>query len=110
MQLPADAIIAKAKFTEYLLVRQSKGDKSKFLARAGYTLKNPNRLETDLREQILNRPATRVVENKFGQYYEIRGELQGPNGKVLRIRTIWISERLSGQTKFVTLYPLKQPS
>ncbi|MGH7967153.1 MAG: DUF6883 domain-containing protein [Limisphaerales bacterium] len=44
---------------------------------------------------------------KFGQYYEIRGDLRGPNGRALTIRSIWMTERLSNVTKFVTLIPGK---
>src|SRR3981081_3838469 len=35
MKLPSDAIIAPDKLTHYLLVRQTRGDKSAFLARGG---------------------------------------------------------------------------
>ena len=52
MKLPADAIIAPEKLTRYLLVRQARGDKSAFLARAGYTLENADQLLGDLRRTI----------------------------------------------------------
>jgi hypothetical protein len=41
MKLPADTVIAPEKVTKYLLVRQARGDKSAFFARAGYTTANP---------------------------------------------------------------------
>ena len=37
MKLPADAIITLEKLTGYLLSEQPRGDKSRFLAEAGYT-------------------------------------------------------------------------
>jgi hypothetical protein len=46
--------------------------------------------------------------NKFGQYYEIRGSLTGPNGVTLAVRTVWMIEHLSGETRFVTLVPDKR--
>jgi len=49
--------------------------------------------------------AQRLESNRFGQYYEIRGTLTGPNGVALPVRTIWMTEHLSGVTKFVTLIP-----
>ena len=49
MKLPADAIIAPEKLTRYLLVRHARGDKSAFLARAGYTLENADQLLGDLK-------------------------------------------------------------
>ena len=49
MKLPADAIIAAEKVMSYLLVSQTRGDKSAFLARGGYTIENADQLLHDLR-------------------------------------------------------------
>jgi len=108
MNLPTDAIIDRNKITRYLLVLQGRGDKSAFLARAGYRLENADQLLRDLREQILPLESSPLEANEFGRYYEIRGALKGPNGLVLRVRTIWITEHLSKATKFVTLIPDKR--
>lgn len=108
MRLPADAIIASNKLTRYLLLPQARGDKSAFLAKAGYTLENADRLARDLRAQILPLDAVELESNKFGKYYEIRGSLTGPNGMTLGVRSIWMTERLSKDTKFVTLIPDKR--
>ena len=62
----------------------------------------------DLRMQLLPLEATHLQVNKFGQYYELCGRLTGPNGGRLAVRTIWITERLSGVTRFVTLLPDKR--
>ena len=108
MKLPSDAIIAVDKFTRYLLVPQARGDKSQFVAGAGYTLQNVDQLLYDLRTQILPLEAAPLESGKFGQYYEIRGTLNGPSGLMRSVRTIWITEHLSGVTKFVTLIPDKR--
>jgi hypothetical protein len=84
------------------------GDKSAFLRAAGYTLDNADRLLDDLRSQILPLDAIPLESRKFGQYYEIRGTLSGPTGVVRAVRSIWITEHLSGITKFVTLTPDKR--
>lgn len=107
MKLPADAVIARDKLTGYLLVKQARGDKSAFLAQAGYAMGNPDQLQQDLRTQILPLETVVLESSKFGQYYEIRGTLTGPNGVALAVRTIWMTEHLSGVTKFVTLIPDK---
>lgn len=108
MKLPANTIIPIEKATRYLLVPQERGDKSAFLERAGYTLDNADQLLSDLRTQLLPLEATHLQSNMFGQYYEIRGKLAGHNGRRLAVRTIWITERLSGATRFVTLLPEKR--
>jgi len=108
VKLPDNTIIAADKFTRYLLVPQARGDKSAFLAGAGYTLENVDQLLHDLRAQILPLDATPLESGKFGQYYEIRGTLSGPKGVTRVVRTIWMTEHLSGITKFVTLVPDKR--
>ncbi len=105
MKLPADAIIAAEKLTRYLLVRQPRGDKSEFLSRAGYTLENSDRLLHDLRTQVLSLDAALLHSTEFGEFYEIRGVLTGQNGVALSVRSIWMREKLSGSTKFITLIP-----
>jgi hypothetical protein len=108
VKLPDNSIIPESKLTGYLLVPQARADKSRFLARAGYTANNPERLMRDLRDQILPMDATAAGSNRFGEYFTIRGLLRGPNGVELRVKTIWMLEHLSGQTRFITLVPDKQ--
>jgi hypothetical protein len=110
MKLPADTIIAPEKVTLYLLVPQARGDRCRFLERAGYSLENASQLLHDLRTQLLPQEARPTKSNRFGQYYETRGSLTGPNGITLNVRPIWMSEHLSGITKFVTLLPEKRSS
>ena len=105
MRLPNDAMIAPEKIFRYLLVPQARGDKSAFLARAGYNLTNANRLLEDLRTQVLPCEATPMESTKYGDYYEISASLTGPNGVALRVRSIWMKEQLSQKTKFITLIP-----
>jgi hypothetical protein len=61
----------------------------------------------DLPIQSLPLDATPLNSTEFGQFYEIRGPLIGPNGVTLQIRSIWMKENLSGVTKFITLIPEK---
>ncbi|MDD5199837.1 MAG: hypothetical protein PHC88_08540 [Terrimicrobiaceae bacterium] len=107
MKLPADAIIARRKLTHYLLVPLAQGDKSRFLAKAGYDLNQADQLLEDLRGQVLPGDAEELHRTEYGQYHQIRSLLTGPNGRTLRIRTIWMTEHLSQRTKFVTLIPEK---
>lgn len=105
MRLPADSIIAPGKVTQYLLRRRIENDKSAFLALAGYREATADRLLADIREQILPLEAEHIEETEYGTKYRIRGELVGPNGRALRILTIWMTEIATKQTKFITLFP-----
>ncbi|MCL5031560.1 MAG: hypothetical protein M1480_21355 [Bacteroidetes bacterium] len=105
MKLSSSAIITPEKIKEYLLSQRKRNDKSKWLAKAGYTLENWNELETDLRTQILNKDAVYTDTTIYGNIFEIKGVLNGPNGMSLEVCTIWIIEHESESTKFITMYP-----
>ena len=105
MQLPANAVIAREKLTAYLLRPREEHDKSGILAVGGYTIENADRLESDLRTQLLPMPAAPAGENPYGQKFMIRGVLTGPNGRTLRVVSVWMLEKATGSTKFITLYP-----
>ena len=107
MKLPANTIIAPRKLTQYLLRLRVEDDKSQFLALAGYTLDDADRLMRDIREQLLPLEAEFHEETEYGPKFRIRGTLTGPNGRGLRVLTIWMKENATNQAKFVTLFPDK---
>ncbi|MCP4344575.1 MAG: hypothetical protein GY795_03490 [Desulfobacterales bacterium] len=108
MKLPKNTIIAREKLTNYLLIPRKRNDKSKWLAGAGYTPENWQVLEADLRNQILSENAESVERTEFGQIYEIRGRLVGPNRKSLSVLTVWMTDSETGNTRFITMYPDKK--
>ena len=108
MKLSPNAIISERKLTEYLLNYRKRNDKSLWLLKAGYHTENWNRLERDIRSQLLTLEAVFVEENQFGIVYEITGTLNGPNNKSLNVRSIWMKEYESELTKFITMYPFKE--
>jgi hypothetical protein len=107
MKLPAQTAIARRKVTHYLLVWRQEDDKSAFLVRAGYTLDTADQLLADLRSQLLPLEAELLDAGEYGDKYLIRGRLKGPNGRILRVVTVWMIEEATGKAKFVTLYPDK---
>jgi len=107
MKLPPDTIIATTKLDEYLLRHRDEDDKSGFLALAGYTLENVDRLLNDLRTQLLPLDAEFFDQTEYGAKYQIRGTLTGPNRRVLPVVSIWMKEDATGKAKFVTLFPDK---
>src|SRR5580692_11122171 len=104
MKLSQDSEIASIKITQYLLKTREEDDKSKYLAGAGYTAAHAERLLGDLRG-LLTVDAEFIQVTDYGDKYRIRGILKGPNGRTLHVVSIWMIERATGQTKFVTLYP-----
>ena len=61
-----------------------------------------------MREQLLPLEAELIEETEYGPKYLIRGTLRGPNGRAVRVVSIWMTEDATGETKFVTLYPDKR--
>ena len=108
MKLPENAAITREKITDYLLKWQPDNDKSRFLARAGYSPDNREQLLEDILTQILPVEAELVRKTSYGDLFRIRGKLLGPNGVSLRVITIWMMERASRETKFITLFPDKE--
>jgi hypothetical protein len=108
MKIPADAIIAEAKLTRYLLVFKEVDDKSKFLAQGGFSQDNPADLETALRMLLATADAELDRENQYGRYYQVEGELIGTNGIELPITTIWLEDNQTREFRFITLKPRKK--
>jgi hypothetical protein len=98
-------MIAPAKLSDYLLRPREDHDKAGFLRLAGYHRDDPARLEADIRAQLLPLPASFTGSTAYGDKFVIRGELIGPNGRKLRVCSVWMVEKPAGTTKFVTLYP-----
>ena len=66
------------------------------LALAGYTKDNADRLLNDLRTQLLPQDAELFDQTEYGPKYRIRGTLSGPNGRTLRVLSIWMKEDATG--------------
>ncbi len=106
MIIPADAIIAEEKVRDYLLRLLDVDDKSGYLALAGYTREEFWELLRDIREQLLPGDAAFHRQDTFGEYFSLEGQLKGPNGRTLGVRTIW-QRTNRGIIRFITLYPKK---
>ncbi len=108
MRLSSDTVISIEKMANYLLTWRAENDKSRFLGLAGYTENDADRLAADIRHQLLTLDAEFEETTLYGDVYMIVGLLTGPNGRELRVTTVWMIEKSTLQTKFITLYPAKE--
>ena len=108
MNLPRSVVIAEEKLTQYLLVWRAQNDKSAFLAQAGYELSNWQVLQGDLRRLAETVEAESEGSNPFGEFLAARGQLHGPRGVILKVKTVWIRLAGTNETRFVTLFPHKE--
>jgi hypothetical protein len=107
MHIPADAEIASEKLTHYLLVPKPLDDKSKFLARAGFTHANPQTLDAAIRALAAAAPAIQDRSNEFGTFWRVEGLLTG-SARAVPVVTIWLEWRADGRFRFITLKPWRQ--
>ena len=108
MKPPKDAFIAPKKIRNYLLVFQKKGDKSKWLASAGYHQRNWRVLERDLFKLLETSTLFQATKDHYGIRFEMDGKIIGPNGKALSVRSVWLTEHETGRTKFITAFPVRR--
>lgn len=108
MKIPQDAIIPGDKLTRYLLVYKARNDKSRFLARAGFTHQNPEALLAAIQLLIEMVEAVEDRTNEYGAFYRVEGELIGPNGVNLSVTTIWLRRKIDDKFQFITLIPRKE--
>ncbi|MGH8064018.1 MAG: DUF6883 domain-containing protein [Candidatus Entotheonellia bacterium] len=108
MKLPEVIVITQDKLLRYLLLPQEENDKSRFLASAGYTLANWELLEHNLRQFAETYEVSDREISPYGVKYEVHGTLNGPNGRMLHVVTVWITLEATGETRFVTLFPRRE--
>ena len=106
VKIPDEAVIPREKLTLYLLMPQRKNDKSGFLAQAGFTQENPDLLEKAIKQIIVENEAVVDLQNEYGTFYRVVGDLHGPRG-ILSTVTIWIQLTKDNQYRFVTLKPAR---
>ena len=61
----------------------------------------------DLKSLATSNDIVAMENTEYGPKYTVRGVLLGPNGRELRVVTIWLTEEAIGATKFITLFPDK---
>lgn len=108
MKLPEQVVISQDKLLRYLLLPREENDKSKFLASAGYTLATWEVLERDLRQLARSQEISDLETSPYGIKYTVPGTLHGPNGRTLRLMTVWMTLAATGETRLVTLFPNKE--
>ncbi|MBD1866609.1 hypothetical protein H6F95_04660 [Cyanobacteria bacterium FACHB-471] len=110
MKIPDDAIIPDSKLIQHLLIYKVRNDKSKFLAQAGFTLDNSDKLRSAIQSLTKSGEAIEDGTNEYGIFYRVEGELIGVNGIKLPVVIIWLQRQIDNQFQFVTLKPLKKIS
>jgi hypothetical protein len=88
-----------------LLELKARNDKSKFLAKAGFTQANADMLRDAIRFLAASSEAVDDGSNEYGTFYRVEGDLPGANRFRLSVVTIWLKRHIDGVFQFVTLKP-----
>jgi hypothetical protein len=108
VQIPgADrAVVEPAKVRDYLLSREHPIGrfKARVFGSAGYRSDNWQQLQRDLQVIAQSADAVLTRAEAYGQFFEIRGILHGPDG-TLPVLTVWILRTGESFPRFVTAYP-----
>ncbi|MCU0542709.1 MAG: hypothetical protein MUE44_11010 [Oscillatoriaceae cyanobacterium Prado104] len=107
MRIPSNLVIQDQKITNYLLVYQPKDDKSEYLALAGYSQENWQILKNDIMEAVGVAEVAEVTPTDWGTRFKVKSQWYGPNGRLVKVITIWQQDEESDTVKFITLYPDK---
>jgi len=109
MKLPgADAAtIDPANVRDYLLSESHPLGRFKaaFFASLGYTPGQWALLRNDLQALARAEEAAAGPQSPYGQKYEVRGTLFGPNGRSAAVVTAWIILQGEKSPRFVTAFP-----
>ena len=107
MRMPFGLVIQDQKITNYLLVYQPKDDKSEYLALAGYTLENWEVLKRDILNAVEGTEVLEINPTGWGTRFKVKSRWYSPNGRIVRVITIWQQDEDTNIIKFITLYPDK---
>ncbi|NDL58331.1 DUF6883 domain-containing protein [Phytoactinopolyspora mesophila] len=99
--------VDERKVLDYLLAADHPvgGDKATFFLTVGYTRAHWNQLRDDLEEIGLHGQIVDEHKTQFGYKYVIDGVIQTPNGRMIGLRTVWISDEADTPPRLVTAYP-----
>ena len=110
LQLPnaTSATVADAKVRDYLLDpnHPGNGGKATFFQRFGFNQSAWSLLKAALLDHPLNNPASITAISPWGVTFDVRCNLQSPDGRNLCIQSVWIVEPISPDPQFVTAYPV----
>lgn len=101
------AIIDPVKLQDYVLsdTHPIGRFKAAIFQQMGYTRKNWGQFAEDIRTQLLPFDAEEGEKTKYGQKYIITGDIKGPSGKVMKLKSIWIILRGEELPRLITIYP-----
>ena len=107
MKLPRykEAVIPKAKFTQYALNPDKDPDKARaFKSALGYDLGNADDLIGQINAKLPEYEAVPKGDRGWGMTYEVVMDITGPNGEQAKVLTAWIDDKHNGEMRLTTVH------
>jgi len=103
------AFVEREKIAEYLLNPEHRygASKARFFAEFGFEMPAWKTLAEALREHGRDHEVSRTRQTRWGPRFEIDGELNTPDGRRPRIRTVWQLDQGKIAPRLITAYPLE---
>lgn len=103
------AVINPTKFTGYALNPDKDANKARAFKEAlGYTYETADLLIDNIKSNIKKFNAVEKPDNGYGKRYEVLMELTGLNGKKANVKTAWIKDSKTGETRLTSAYVTKK--
>ena len=110
MELPnkSHAYVSENKITNYLLsgTHIIGRSKAKFFRSFGFDETNVSQFVQGLINIAQIESVAETAKTIYGTKYVVDGELETPNGDMIRLRTVWIIETGDDVPRLVTAHPL----
>ncbi len=103
------AVVEREKVVEYLLNARHRygASKARFFLAFGFEIDDWLVFAEALREHGQSHLVSFVRQTRWGPRYEIDGELNAPDGREPRIRTVWQFDEGQIAPRLITAYPLE---
>lgn len=106
-----NAIIPIEKFTKYALDMNNPKGRNKAIAfqeALGYNVNNVDKLIRNIQKNLNKFNAIEKSDKGFGKQYEVLMTLVGENKKVANVKTGWIIDKETGETRLTSAYVAKK--
>jgi hypothetical protein len=103
----SQAHIDERKIVDYLLTTAHPvgGAKAAYFMSLGYRAEEWPRLRDDLAHIAQNGEVIDVGATAYGLKMVVDGVVESPCGRIVALRTVWISDEFDGVPRLVTAYP-----
>ena len=106
---PEQLQIDHEKIVDYLLspTHPDGQAKAEFFRRFGFRREQWEVFAKALCAHGVSHPITKTVESPHGTRYSVDGEIESPDGRNPRVRSVWMQETDSHSPRLITAHPLE---